>query len=281
MNFHGKQILKLVIIALSAKLYSAFTSPGVQCGRRFGPLYLSSASEQPLSVKKIREELKNRGVSFADCFDKESLLQRLNEARKNETVADHSKAAIDELQPVTGNDESTTEPIQKEIPSDTSVLEETRSMSVRELREELGRRNLRWAGLLEKEDLVRAVYQARMKAADFSVTGLIAPGDVGELTGEQLELELSESEVPLLLDAYAVWCGPCKMMAPELKEAAKILGDRVRVAKMDTDKHPKQAANMRIQGLPTLILFKNGKEQDRIEGALMKDQLLQWVDSKL
>jgi thioredoxin len=113
---------------------------------------------------------------------------------------------------------------------------------------------------------------------------LLTPGQVSDLTGEQLEVELAAMAggTPfLLLDAYAVWCGPCKMMAPQLAQAAEVFGDRVRVAKMDTDQHPQQASQWRVQGLPTLILFRNGQEVDRIEGALMKHQLVEWVESKL
>ena len=235
-----------------------------------------SSHEPALSVAEIKKELTENGVSFADCFDKESLLLRLTESRV--------KAANDTSNPPTrptdGDDENENAPTTTTELDGASILEEIRAMTVRELREELSRRNRRWAGLLEKEDLVQDVYNARMSAIHFSATGLIAPGEVGELTGEELVEELTKTDSPLLLDAYATWCGPCQMMAPQLVEAAKDFGDRVRVVKMDTDKHPEQASALKVQGLPTLILFINGKEHDRIEGALMKNQLMQWVESK-
>jgi len=258
----------------------------------------AAPAPQSLSVREIKEELKSLGASFADCFDKESLVLRLAEARESKSSPESSSSneqetatAVESTQEAAPK--ATNEPeappsssaSKEKSQDDKSMLEEIRSMRVRELREELAKRNLRWGGLLEKEDLVQAVFQARKKAADFSVTGLIAPGDVGELTGEQLEQELSAepgSKAPLLLDAYAVWCGPCQMMAPQLLEASKVWGDRVRVAKMDTDQHPAQAAKFKVQGLPTLILFdSDGNIMDRMEGALMKDQLVQWVESKL
>lgn len=155
-------------------------------------------------------------------------------------------------------------------------------MTVKDLRQELASRNLRWAGLLEKGDLVQAVLKARQAAAHFSATGKISPGQAVTLTGEDVEVELQSGiSAPLLLDVYAVWCGPCQMMAPQLQLAAADLGDRVRVVKMDSDKYPQQAGALRVQGLPTLVLFKDGKEVDRLEGALMKDKLVQWVESRL
>jgi len=74
------------------------------------------------------------------------------------------------------------------------------------------------------------------------------------------------------------------MMAPQIKEAASELSNRVRVAKMDSegrDKEPEVASELRVQGLPTLILFKNGAEVTRIEGALMKNQIVQWVEENI
>ena len=78
-------------------------------------------------------------------------------------------------------------------------------------------------------------------------------------------------------DVYATWCGPCKLMAPFLEEAASELGDKVRVAKMDSDENPEWSGKLRVQGLPTVIVFdgETGKELERVEGALMKDQLVQ------
>lgn len=72
------------------------------------------------------------------------------------------------------------------------------------------------------------------------------------------------------------------MMAPQLEEVASELGDRIRIAKMDSDQYPDVAGPLRVQGLPTLILFnKDGTEVNRLEGALMKNQLIQWIDESL
>lgn len=239
----------------------------------------SSREASPLSLSEIKRELTDRGVSFTDCFDKESLVLRWKESQMTDTDGNSNPVSSPTtVLPTEARDSSSTN---SRMDDDSTILSEVRTMTVRELREDLARRNQRWAGLLEKEDLIQAVYRARRSVAIFSATGAISPGEVGELTGPQVLAEITKTDTPLLLDAYAVWCGPCQMMAPQLVEAAKDLGTKVRVAKMDTDKHPEQASALKVQGLPTLILFRDGKEYDRIEGALMKDQLLTWIESRL
>lgn len=71
--------------------------------------------------------------------------------------------------------------------------------------------------------------------------------------------QIIQGDKPVLVDFYADWCGPCKMMAPVIKQFAQEMGDRVRVLKIDVDRNPVAASNYNIQGVPTLILFKNGK----------------------
>jgi len=92
--------------------------------------------------------------------------------------------------------------------------------------------------------------------------------------------ELINSETPLLVDFSAEWCGPCKMMAPILKQVAGALGDKVKIIKVDVDKNPQAAAAYSIQGVPTLILFQNGKQLWRQSGVLQAGELSKIIQDK-
>jgi len=86
---------------------------------------------------------------------------------------------------------------------------------------------------------------------------------------------LSGSDVPVLVDFYASWCGPCQMMAPILEQVNTKMQQQLRVVKIDTDKYPQLASQHRINALPTLVLFKEGKPVDRIEGVMQAQALIQ------
>ncbi len=86
---------------------------------------------------------------------------------------------------------------------------------------------------------------------------------------------LFQATKPVLVDFYATWCGPCQMMAPILEEVSSALGDRLQVVKIDTDRYPKLASQFQVQGLPTLMLFKQGQPVHRIEGVQPASQLIQ------
>lgn len=93
--------------------------------------------------------------------------------------------------------------------------------------------------------------------------------------------KILNDEKPVLVDFHAEWCGPCKMMAPELKKFADTYKDQVRVLKIDIDKNRPTAEHFNIQGVPTLILFKQGKVLWRQSGAMNAQQLSGVVKSKL
>ena len=92
---------------------------------------------------------------------------------------------------------------------------------------------------------------------------------------------LSSSNVPVLVDFYATWCGPCQMMVPILEQVGTQLRNRVQVVKIDTDKYPRLASQYGIQALPTLVLFKNGQPVDRLEGVVQVPQLIQRLQNWL
>jgi thioredoxin len=90
---------------------------------------------------------------------------------------------------------------------------------------------------------------------------------------------LTNTEVPVLVDFYATWCGPCQMMSPILEQVGVHLKDRLQVVKIDTDKYPGLATQYQIHALPTLVLFKNGQPIERIEGVVQAPQLIQHLQS--
>ena len=89
--------------------------------------------------------------------------------------------------------------------------------------------------------------------------------------------ELINSETPVLIDFYAEWCGPCKVLAPILKEIASEVDGKARIIKVDIDKNPSVADKYGIQAVPTLMIFKNGEIKWRQAGALPKYQLIETI----
>ncbi|MFW5857711.1 MAG: thioredoxin [Planctomycetota bacterium] len=100
------------------------------------------------------------------------------------------------------------------------------------------------------------------------------------LTKDNFEAEVEKSDTPVLVDFFAEWCGPCKMMAPIVDEVAGERSGKVKIGKVDCDTQADLAGRFGVASIPTLILFKNGEEADRKVGALSKDDLLAWIDEK-
>ncbi|HEX9780068.1 MAG TPA: thioredoxin [bacterium] len=98
-------------------------------------------------------------------------------------------------------------------------------------------------------------------------------GRVIEITEDNFEQEVAKSQVPVLVDMWAAWCGPCRMIAPVVEELAESYAGKIKMGKLNVDDHPQIAGRFRVMNIPTLLLFKDGSEVDRIVGVVPKEEL--------
>jgi thioredoxin 1 len=105
------------------------------------------------------------------------------------------------------------------------------------------------------------------------------PMAVGKVSDASFETDVLKSAEPVVVDFWAEWCGPCRMIAPALEEIAGQLGDKVKILKLNVDENPNTAAKYGIMSIPTLMLFKNGEIASRQVGAAPKQKLQQWISS--
>lgn len=101
------------------------------------------------------------------------------------------------------------------------------------------------------------------------------------VTDASFQADVLDSELPVLVDFWADWCGPCKMIAPALEEISAEIGDRVTIAKMDIMENPEVPGKMGVQSIPYLVLFKGGQPVAQKMGAAPKSQLKGWIESEL
>jgi thioredoxin 2 len=99
------------------------------------------------------------------------------------------------------------------------------------------------------------------------------------VTDANFESEIKNSALPVLLDLWAPWCGPCRMIAPIIEQLAKELAGQARIGKLNVDENPMTAAQFNVQGIPTLLILKNGREVDRIVGVQPKEAILRRLQS--
>mgnify|MGYP001376826756 FL=1 len=101
------------------------------------------------------------------------------------------------------------------------------------------------------------------------------------VTDASFENDVLQSEVPALVDFWAAWCGPCKMIAPLVDEISEEYAGKIKVCKMDVDSNPETSVKFNVRGIPTLLMFKNGNIEATKVGALSKAQLVEFVEGCL
>lgn len=104
---------------------------------------------------------------------------------------------------------------------------------------------------------------------------------VVHLTNDNFENEVVKSKLPVLVDFWAEWCGPCRAIAPVIDEISNEMGSKLKVAKVNVDEAQELAAQFNIMSIPTLLVFKDGKPVEQIIGAMSKDQLVQRINAKI
>jgi len=102
-----------------------------------------------------------------------------------------------------------------------------------------------------------------------------------ELTGQNFKQHIARNDIPVVVDFWAAWCGPCKMMAPSYAQAAAALEPQARLAKLDTEREQNIAAQFNIRSIPTLVIFKSGREIARLSGAMKTPDIVNWVNSHI
>lgn len=101
------------------------------------------------------------------------------------------------------------------------------------------------------------------------------------VTDQSFEADVLKADKPVLVDFWAEWCGPCRMIAPALEEIAGELGDKVTIAKINIDENPEAPARYGVRGIPTMLLFKGGEAVAQKVGAAPRGQIQQWLESQI
>ena len=102
---------------------------------------------------------------------------------------------------------------------------------------------------------------------------------VGKVSDATFETEVLKASEPVVVDFWAEWCGPCRLIAPALEEIAGAMGNKVKVVKLNVDENPATASKYEIMSIPTLMIFKNGQLASRQVGAAPKQKLEQWISA--
>lgn len=102
-------------------------------------------------------------------------------------------------------------------------------------------------------------------------------GHPADLAGAMLEKQIARSDIPVVVDVWAPWCGPCRVMGPQFEAAAREAEPAMRFVKLNSDENQELAGRLGIRGIPTMILFSGGKEAGRVSGAMSSGDILKWV----
>lgn len=258
----------------------------------------SLPAPEAMRIKELKEELDQRNYPWrGTCFEKEELVAKLIEARATPAPS----PASDELaeppeepakSPTSSSDSSEAQSSDGYDEAYAQAYEDAMKLKVKELRTRLAGRMLGWADLFEKEELAARLASSVARSVMFSKSGALEPFKAREVTADQLRLEISDVRTPMVVDVFATWCkgrlsrisfrigaahltvcghslwagGPCKLMSPQLDELAQNMGERLRVAKLDSDVHADMSTELKVHGLPTVIFYAEGKEVYRLEG---------------
>lgn len=96
----------------------------------------------------------------------------------------------------------------------------------------------------------------------------------------EFETEVKNAQVPVLIDFYAEWCGPCRQLGPVLEEISREMGDKIKILKMDIDDSPDTPTNFGVRGVPTMMMFKNGEVVATKVGTMTKSKLTEWINNQ-
>jgi hypothetical protein len=162
----------------------------------------SKPDPSTMKIKEIKDELTEMNISFAGCFDKESLMERLKDARSGKVMGAQTSTN-------TQNAKESQPPAPRSTHQSSfdreKVLMDLRSKTIKELRTMCAQAGIRWATMIEKEDYVKALLAKEEERGDFSPSGKLTPGKVGNISQDDVEKELQgRADTPLLLDVYAV-----------------------------------------------------------------------------
>lgn len=114
-----------------------------------------------------------------------------------------------------------------------------------------------------------------------SCSSLLFDGRPRDIGADQFDRQVARSTIPVLVDVWAPWCGPCRTMAPAFEAAARQLEPRLRLVKLNSDAEPDLSARLGIRGIPTMLLYAGGRETGRVSGAMSTGQITAWVEERL